>query len=107
MGQLLQQSLLSFQVLQNRGNSMYKTKYSFLALAAIALASCATTGDGSKWTCTAPGIMNSSYDGSGFAFVQLQGFANGHSYEVVKNSQGNEATGTTANGTRFVCKKVR
>lgn len=87
---------------------MYMTKYSFLALAMIAVAGCATTGDGGKWTCTASGIMDTSnYDGSDFAYIQLTGFARGHSYQVVKNSQGNEATGTTANGTPFVCKKAR
>ena len=85
---------------------MYMTKYSLLTLAAIMVVGCATTGDGGKWTCTAPGIQNSSYDGSDFAFVHLLGFPNGRSYPVVKNSQGNEATGTTGNGTPFVCKKA-
>jgi hypothetical protein len=85
---------------------MVMRKYSFLALVAIAVSGCATTGDGGKWICTAAGIQNSSYDGSNFAFVHLSGFPNGRNYPVVKNSQGNEATGTTGNGTPFVCKKA-
>jgi hypothetical protein len=98
--------MLNFQVLRNKGKLMVIRKYSFVALAAITVAGCATTGDGSKWTCTAAGIQNSSYDGSDFAFVHLSGFPNGRSYPVVKNSQGNEATGTTGNGTPFVCKRA-
>ena len=82
------------------------TKYTLLALATITVAGCATTGDGGKWACTAAEIQNSSYDGSDVAFVHLLGYPNGRSYPVVKNSQGNEATGTTGNGTPFVCKKA-
>jgi hypothetical protein len=82
------------------------TNHSLITLAAIALAGCASTGDGAKWICTAPGIAStSSYDGSDFAYIQLFGFPRGHNYPVVKNAQGNEATGETANGTPFVCKR--
>jgi hypothetical protein len=86
---------------------MHLTKHILLVLAAIAVAGCATSSDGGKWTCAALGILNSSYDGSDFAFIHLQGFAAGHSYQVVKNRQGDEATGTTQNGTPFVCERAR
>jgi len=76
-----------------------------VASAVLVLAGCASTGDGAKWTCAGEGLVNSNYAGGDFAMVQLQGFASGGSYKVVKNAAATEAKGATANGTPFVCKK--
>ena len=87
---------------------MYVKKYSVLALAALAVAGCATTGDGGKWTCDAPGGLRAySYDGSDWASVTLTHALYYRSFPVVKNSEGNEATGTTVGGVPFVCKKAQ
>ena len=77
-----------------------------IASAWLVLAGCASTGDGAKWTCASEGLVNSNYTGGDFAMVQLQGFASGGSYKVIKNSAATEAKGVTANGTPFVCKKL-
>ncbi|MBX9647841.1 MAG: hypothetical protein K2X57_12380 [Xanthobacteraceae bacterium] len=53
------------------------------------------------WACSAPGIVEGSYDGGGMAYIHLQGFPDGKPYAVVK--KGKTATGTTSNGTKFVC----
>ena len=74
--------------------------------AVFVLAGCASTGEGSKWACSAQGLVNSNYSGGGYAMVQLQGFASGGSYKVAKNSAATEAKGVTANGTPFLCKKM-
>jgi hypothetical protein len=55
------------------------------------------------WKCTAPGLISGSYDGGTSAYIHLQGFSSGGSYAVTKN--GNVATGVTANGTRFTCRR--
>lgn len=55
------------------------------------------------WKCSAPGLVSGSYDGGATAYIHLQGFPSGGSYAVTKN--GNVASGTTANGTRFTCRR--
>lgn len=77
-----------------------------VAAAVVVLSGCVSTGDGSKWTCSAEGLVNSNFTGGDFAMIQLQGFASGGSYKVVKNAAATEAKGTTANGAPFVCKKL-
>jgi len=84
---------------------MRTLKSSFVILAIAAVSGCATTGDGASWKCSAQGLVNSHYTGSDSAMIHLQGFTSGGSYKVTKNSQGTEATGTTANGTPFKCVK--
>lgn len=74
--------------------------------AVFAFAGCASTGDGSKWACSADGLVNSNFTGGDYAMIQLQGFASGGSYKVAKNLVATEANGVTANGTPFVCKKL-
>ncbi len=78
-------------------------KFSLVVLAIAAVSGCATTGDGANWKCSAQGLVNSYYSGSGSAMIHLQGFSSGGNYSVTKNALGTEATGTTANGTSFVC----
>lgn len=75
-------------------------------LVVLVVASCATTGNGSKWQCNGNGVFISSYDGSDFAYVRLDKDAMGHSYQVKLNEQRTEATGETRNGTPFTCKKI-
>lgn len=58
--------------------------------------------EAAKWTCSAPGLRNSSYSGGETAYVHLEGYNRGGHYKVTRN--GNTATGQTANGTTFVCK---
>ncbi len=69
----------------------------------LILSACATTGGGGEWTCSAKGLVNSYYTGSDKAMIHLEGYSSGGSYEVTKNAEGTEATGTTANGTPFKC----
>lgn len=69
--------------------------------ALIAFSGFASTGDGGKWACFDEGLANSSYSGGDHTMIQLQGFAYGGSYMVVKNSATTEATGTTVIGTHF------
>jgi hypothetical protein len=76
-------------------------------LVALAFSGCATTGDGSVWKCSANGLLTAGYDGGEMAYIHLQGFASGHNYEVSLNAQRTEATGTTRNGTPFVCTKSK
>ena len=76
-----------------------------LALAALASA-CATPGDGGSWTCSATGMVSAKYDGSGYAYIHLSGFQSGGSYAVKLNDAKTEASGVTANGTPFSCKKA-
>lgn len=71
--------------------------------AVLILAACATTGDGGNWTCSAKGLVNSYYTGGFNAMIHLEGYSSGGTYEVTKNAEGTEATGTTANGTPFKC----
>lgn len=53
------------------------------------------------WTCSAPGMVSGSYDGGSSAYIHLSGFPDGGTYSVQK--QGKRASGTTKNGTKFVC----
>jgi hypothetical protein len=53
-----------------------------VAAAVVVLSGCVSTGDGSKWTCSAEGLVNSNFTGGDFAMIQLQGFASGGSYKV-------------------------
>ncbi len=82
-------------------------KFSLVVLTIAAISGCATTGDGANWKCSAQGLVNSYYTGSDSAMIHLQGFASGGNYNVIKNAQGTEATGTTANGTPFACVKSK
>lgn len=86
---------------------MHPKRFFLIALTAIAISGCATTGDGASWKCSAQGLVNAHYTGSGTAMIHLQGFSSGGSYTVTKNAQGTEATGTTANGTPFTCIKTQ
>lgn len=70
-----------------------------LALAFLAIGCIPASAAG--WTCSAPGLISGSYDGGDSAYIHLTGFSNGNNYPVAK--KGSRATGTTKNGTRFVC----
>ena len=56
-----------------------------------------------KWTCTAEGLAEFRYDGSGWAFIRLSAYATGHQYRVSKDESGNIAKGSTQDRTPFVC----
>ena len=84
---------------------MRPMEFSSIVLMAAAIAGCATTGDGSNWKCSAKGLVNSYYVGLDTAMIHLEGFSSGGNYKVTKNAPGTEATGTTANGTPFMCVK--
>ena len=86
---------------------MRAIKFSSIILIAIAIAGCATTGDGASWKCSAKGLVNSYYTGSDSAMIHLQAYSSGGHYTVTKNAQGTEAKGTTANGTPFTCVKSK
>jgi hypothetical protein len=58
---------------------------------------------GGNWTCSAPGLRVGEYVGGDSAYIHLEGFSSGGRYAVTR--QGNTATGTTANGTRFTCRR--
>ena len=60
-----------------------------------------------NWICRAENLITAKYDGSGWAFVHLQGYRTGGSYRVKQNEQGTEATGKTADGTLFTCVKTK
>ena len=72
------------------------------AFVVLALSACAT-GDGQRWTCTAPKLVNAQYVGGPTAMVHLSGYAYGNSYPVTKNATATEARGSTSDGTPFVC----
>jgi hypothetical protein len=72
----------------------------------LALAGCATGGDGASWKCSAKGLVNANYNGSSMAMIHLQGYGSGGSYKVEKNAAGTEAKGMTADGTPFICTKA-
>ncbi|MEP9352006.1 hypothetical protein ABLE93_00255 [Xanthobacter sp. KR7-65] len=57
-----------------------------------------------SWKCSAPSMVNSSYDGGSSAYIHLEGFSSGGNYPVTLNSSRTVANGTTANGTKFTCK---
>ena len=70
----------------------------------IVLFAAATVGgpaSAEAWTCSASGMVSGSYDGGSSAYIHLTGYPNGGTYPVQK--QGKRATGTTRNGTKFVC----
>ena len=55
------------------------------------------------WTCAAPGLLNSSYDGGPRAYIHLVGFPAGGHYEVTANKAGTVASGITKSGVKFTC----
>jgi len=63
----------------------------------------ATAQSKSTWKCTAPGLVSASYNGGSTAYINLSGFSHGGTYPVTR--KGNVATGVTANGTKFTCRK--
>lgn len=63
----------------------------------------AQDGKARTWTCTAPTLVNFSYDGGEAAYIHLATYAYGGHYPVTKNKAGTVATGVTANGTKFTC----
>lgn len=67
------------------------------------IAGCVTKGD--AWRCEAEGLVNGYYTGDGTAMIHLRRYNTGGRYEVSKNDAGDEATGTTADGTPFKCVK--
>jgi hypothetical protein len=73
-----------------------------LAASAVILFAAPAESQGA-WKCSATGLISGSYDGGSSAYIHLQGFPSGGSYAVTKN--GNVATGVTANGTRFTCRR--
>lgn len=56
-----------------------------------------------KWVCEAQNLVSGNYSGGGYANIHLSPYSYGGSYPVVKN--GDTATGTTKDGTKFVCKE--
>lgn len=82
-------------------------KLMLVTLAVVFASGCATSGADAGWTCSAQGLVNSYYTGSDTAMIHLQAYSSGGSYQVKKNAQGNEATGTTADGTSFKCVKLQ
>lgn len=85
---------------------MQWTKLGLGSMLVVALAACATGGDGATWKCSAKGLVNANYNGSSMAMIHLQGYGSGGSYRVEKNAAGTEAKGVTADGTPFVCAKA-
>jgi hypothetical protein len=75
------------------------TRKFFCCLAFLAVTSISAHAEG--WSCSAPGMVSGSYDGGSSAYIHLTGFPSGGTYPVQK--QGKRASGTTKNGTRFVC----
>jgi hypothetical protein len=68
-------------------------------LYATALLNCSASAEG--WTCSASGMVSGSYDEGSSPYIYLTGFPSGGTYTVQKN--GKRSTGTTKNGTKFVC----
>lgn len=56
-----------------------------------------------KWICTAEGLAEFRYDGSGWAFIRLSAYTSGHQYRVTKDETGDIAKGNTQDRTPFVC----
>jgi hypothetical protein len=67
------------------------------------IAGCATDGSltTKQWKCEANNLINSNYTGGDYAMIHLAPYESGGRYKVTK--EGSTATGTTANGTKFVC----
>lgn len=83
--------------MNTRVKSIILTAMSFLSAVAVSVGPVSAEG----WTCSAPGMVSGSYDGGSSAYIHLSGFPDGGTYSVQK--QGKRASGTTKNGTRFVC----
>ena len=64
-----------------------------------------TVNAGNGWKCTANNIQNASYNGGSSAYIHLRPYNKGKRYAVRLNSNKTRATGTTTNGTSFVCTK--
>ncbi len=77
--------------------------FAMIAAALLGALSPALAQPGGTWTCSAPGLVNGEYSGGDSAYIHLTGFSSGGRYAV--NRQGNTATGVTANGTRFTCRR--
>jgi hypothetical protein len=56
-----------------------------------------------SWSCSAKGIVDYSFDGTGCATIHLTGYPYGNCYPVTM--KGNVANGVTTNGTPFTCRK--
>lgn len=65
------------------------------------------SADPGSWKCSASGLANAEYDGSGSAYIHLGRYRSGHRYPVKLNEARTEASGTTADGTPFKCIRVR
>lgn len=76
-------------------------RYHLLILPLILLAGCATTEDGSTWSCSAKGMVSGRYTGGTSAYIHLAGFSAGGQYPVTVSD--GVATGKTKNGTPFTC----
>jgi hypothetical protein len=55
------------------------------------------------WSCSAKGLVDYSYDGTGCATIHLSGYSYGNCYPVTL--KGKLASGVTTNGTPFICRK--
>lgn len=53
------------------------------------------------WQCTASGLKNARYSGSGKAYIHLRGYGRGDKYSVKK--EGKCRVGYTGDGTKFTC----
>ncbi len=73
----------------------------FLAISSHAVAADET------WTCKAEGIREFRYDGSGWAYIHLNAYQTGGSYQVKLNEDRTEATGKTKDGSAFTCVRAR
>lgn len=76
-----------------------------LAAVCAGLAVGAEAAGAATWTCTAKNLVYAAYDGGPKAYVHLKPFQTGGHYPVVKSKDGTVATGRTANGTAFTCKR--
>jgi hypothetical protein len=83
-------------------NTVRLTTFAAASLFAV-VAATAQTGKPKTWTCSAPNLVNFSYDGGDSAYIHLTPYASGGTYPVTKTKAGTQATGVTANGTKFVC----
>lgn len=73
--------------------------FAVLVIATIGTSTQAQAG----WSCSARGLVDYSFDGTGCATIHLTGYQSGNCYPV--NIKGNTATGVTSNGTPFTCRK--
>ena len=77
-----------------------------LVLCFWAIASQSVAAD-ETWTCKADGLREFRYDGSGWAYIHLNGYQAGGNYQVKVNEERTEATGKTKDGTQFTCLKAK